>query len=234
MFLLKKEADASLYCGVLRDVTEELRTSADLENSRSVLKTIFHLSEEDMDGRRDLLEPNRAELLSPLSNALPIGMIGGYCEEGFPLYFASREQYRMMGYGSYQEFKTAIQGKVANTIYYEDLERVSRELGSSYHVGMEYVTTYRMPRKDGSLFWVLDKGRVVRAEDGRLAILSFCMDSQKIRTPQFLRWAAAVLVVVLLFFAFSWHNRQRIIRQNENYVQDNAVQKARQLDMMPF
>ena len=86
----------------------------------------------------------------------------------------------MLGYVSYQEFETAIQCKVANTIYYKDLERVSRELGSSYHVGMEYTTTYRMPRKDGSLFWVLDKGRVVRAEDGRLPILSSCMDITEI------------------------------------------------------
>ena len=47
-------------------------------------------------------------------------------------------------------------------------------------MGMEYTTTYRMPRKDGSLFWVLDKGRVVRAEDGRLAILSSCIDITEI------------------------------------------------------
>ena len=53
---------------------------------------------------------------------------------------------------------------------------------------------------------------------------------QKKRASQFLMWAAALVVVVLLFFIFSWQNRQRIIRQNENYVQDNAVQKARQLD----
>ena len=179
-FLLKKEADASWYCGVLRDVTEEHQTSEDLKTSHSALQTIFHYSQEDMDGQRDFMEPNRTEFLSLLPNALPIGMIGGYCEEDFPLYFVRREQYRMMGYDSYQEFETAIQGKVANTIYYKDLERVSRELGSSYHVGMEYTTTYRMPRKDGSLFWVLDKGRVVRAEDGRLPILSSCMDITEI------------------------------------------------------
>ena len=161
-------------------MTEEHQTSEDLKTSHSALQTIFHYSQEDMDGQRDFMEPNRTEFLSLLSNALPIGMIGGYCEEGFPLYFVSREQYRMMGYDSYQEFETAIQGKVANTIYYKDLERVSRELGSSYHVGMEYTTTYRMPRKDGSLFWVLDKGRVVRAEDGWLPILSSCMDITEI------------------------------------------------------
>ena len=54
--------------------------------------------------------------------------------------------------------------------------------------------------------------------------------SQKKRTLQLLRWAVVLVVVVLLFFVFSWQNRQRIVRQNENYVQDNAVQKARQLD----
>ena len=55
----------------------------------------------------------------------------------------------------------------------QHMERVSRDLGDSYYVGMEYTTTYRMPRKDGSLFWVMDKGKVIRTEDGRLAILSF-------------------------------------------------------------
>ena len=48
--------------------------------------------------------------------------------------------------------------------------------------------------------------------------------------PQLLLWAAALAAVLLLFFIFSWQNRQRIIRQNENYVQDHAVQKAKQLD----
>ena len=53
---------------------------------------------------------------------------------------------------------------------------------------------------------------------------------QKKRMRQLLWWAAVLAVLALLFFAFSWQNRQRIIRQNENYVQDNAVQKAKQLD----
>ena len=180
VFLLKKEADSALYCGILRDVTKETEASAAQMASESALQAIFHISAEDVEEHRDFLEPKQSDLLALLSGILPIGMIGGYCEEGFPLYFVSRELYRMLGYSSYQEFETAIQGKVANTIYYEDLERVSRDLGSDYHVGMEYATAYRMPRKDGSLFWVLDKGRVVRAEDGRLAILSFCMDITEI------------------------------------------------------
>ena len=183
-FLLKKEEAGALYCGILRDVTEQTRSSQELETSREALLGALHISEDDMDSYLELPEGNQTEVISLLGAIQPIGMIGGYCEEGFPLYFASQELYRMMGYSSYQEFETAIQGKVANTIYYEDLERVSRDLGDDYHVGMAYTTTYRMPRKDGSLFWVLDKGRVVESEDHRLAILSYCMDITEIMERQ--------------------------------------------------
>ena len=33
-----------------------------------------------------------------------------------------------------------------------------------------------MPRKDGSWFWTVDKGKVIRTEDGKLAIISACQD----------------------------------------------------------
>ena len=180
---LKRGADAALFCGILRDVTEEAKTSADLEASNSAFEKIFHISQEDradMQAHLGWLDPNRGEMLSLLADVLPIGMIGGYCEEGFPLYFVSREMYRMMGYGSRAEFVEAIQGRVANTIYYEDMDQVTQELGGNFSEGMTYTIAYRMPRKDASLFWVLDKGRVIRTEEGRLAILSFCMDITEI------------------------------------------------------
>ncbi|MFR3091375.1 MAG: hypothetical protein ACLTMP_06260 [Eggerthella lenta] len=36
-----------------------------------------------------------------------------------------------------------------------------------------------MARKDGTWFWTLDKGRVVEAEDGRLAIRALAPTSPK-------------------------------------------------------
>ena len=33
-----------------------------------------------------------------------------------------------------------------------------------------------MPRKDGSWLWTVDKGKVIRTEDGKLAIISACQD----------------------------------------------------------
>lgn len=104
------------------------------------------------------------------------GMVGGFCEDGFPLYFADNTLTKMLGYLSYEEFERAIDGKVINTIHPDDREQVKQDIGDKYYVGLEYTTTYRMPKKDGSFLWVLDKGKVIRSEDGRLAIVSMCVD----------------------------------------------------------
>ena len=108
-----------------------------------------------------------------------IGMIGGYCEEGFPLYYVNEQMVRMLGYDSRQDFEKGIAGKVVNTIHPDDLARVNLDIGGSYHVGMKYETTYRMPRKDGSWFWTVDRGEVIETAEGKLAIISICLDVSK-------------------------------------------------------
>lgn len=104
------------------------------------------------------------------------GMIGGYCEADFPLYYANKEMAAMLGYDSVEELVKAIDGKVINTIHPDDMPHVEQDLGGQFYEGMTYETTYRMSRKDGSWFWTVDKGKVIRAENGRLAILSICTD----------------------------------------------------------
>ena len=44
------------------------------------------------------------------------GIIGGYCEAEFPLYYANEEMAAMLGYESVDELAEAIGGKVSNTI----------------------------------------------------------------------------------------------------------------------
>ena len=105
-----------------------------------------------------------------------IGMIGGFCEEGFPLYYVNDRMIQMLGYDSREDFEEGIQGKVVNTIHPDDLPQVNADLGDRYYVGMKYETTYRMPRKDGTWFWIIDRGEVVETADGRLAIISACLD----------------------------------------------------------
>ena len=104
------------------------------------------------------------------------GLIGVYCEDEFPVCYANEEMARMLGYDAVEEMVEAIDGKVINTIHPDDREQVIKDIGDEYYEGLTYETTYRMPRKDGSCFWTVDKGKVVQTEDGKLAIISACYD----------------------------------------------------------
>ena len=104
------------------------------------------------------------------------GLIGGYCEDEFPVYYANEEMARMLGYGAVEELVEAINGKVINTIHPDDREQVIKDIGGEYYEGLTYETTYRMPRKDGSWFWTVDKGKVIQTAEGKLAIISACYD----------------------------------------------------------
>lgn len=104
------------------------------------------------------------------------GIIGGYCEDGFPLYYANDKMAKMLGYPDTASLAEGIGGMVANTIHPDDMPQVQKDLTDRYYEGQTYETTYRMLRKDGSWFWTVDKGKVIRTDDGRLAIVSICND----------------------------------------------------------
>ena len=104
------------------------------------------------------------------------GLIGGYCEGEFPVCYANEEMALMLGYDAVEEMVEAIEGKVINTIHPDDREQVIKDIGGEYYEGLTYETTYRMPRKDGSWFWTVDKGKVIRTDEGKLAIISACYD----------------------------------------------------------
>lgn len=106
-----------------------------------------------------------------------VGVIGGYCESGFPIYYANQEIALMLGYTDVDDLEKGIHGMVSNTIHPEDQPQVMKDLnGGAFFEGMTYETTYRMPRKDGTWFWTVDKGKVIKTDDGRLAIISLCSD----------------------------------------------------------
>ncbi len=117
------------------------------------------------------------EIMFELTKDQNVGAIGGYCEEGFPIYYVNEKMAHMCGYSTVDEFVEGIHGLVANTIHPDDMDHVVRDLNSgTFYEGMTYKTTYRMPRKDGSWFWTVDRGKVIKDTDGRLAIVSVCSD----------------------------------------------------------
>ena len=183
VFFLREKDGHSLYYGAASDITVQKQREQQLINSQRALSAVVHISENDSSFMK-LTEENRQAAASIFAQMSPGGMIGGYCEDGFPLYFANNAVVSLMGFDSYEELEQAIQGKVINTIHPDDREAVARDIGPEYYPGLEYTTTYRMPKKDGSWFWTLDKGQVIRAEDGRLAIVSACTDISETMAAQ--------------------------------------------------
>ena len=49
----------------------------------------------------NLAEENKALASSIFSQMSPGGMIGGYCEDGFPLFFANDALVKLLGYETY-------------------------------------------------------------------------------------------------------------------------------------
>ena len=120
------------------------------------------------------LGDNISKFISDLLADQDSGVIGGYCEEGFPLFYANEKMAHMLGYDNVDELAAGIEGMVANTIHPDDMAHVVSDLGTEYYPGLAYKTMYRMPKKDGSWFWTVDRGKVIETEDGRLAILNVC------------------------------------------------------------
>ena len=62
------------------------------------------------------------------------GLIGGYCENEFPVYYANEEMARMLGYDAVEEMVEAIDGKVINTIHPDDREQVIKDIGGGVSI----------------------------------------------------------------------------------------------------
>ncbi len=149
------------------------------DNRRWIGNMLQYLQSADLFRKGGFMLTNikNESIILELSDGEDVGTIGGYCEDGFPIYYANNKMAHMLGYDDVDDLIAGIHGKVANTIHPDDMERVVKELNNGhFYEGMTYKITYRMPKKDGTSLWTVDRGKVIRAEDGRLAIISICND----------------------------------------------------------
>ncbi|NCC54143.1 MAG: EAL domain-containing protein [Erysipelotrichia bacterium] len=168
------EDDAKVYYCTLKDVSELKQLKEKLNDSKEIIAEALGMRD---DNPLNMLNNQNLKLASSyISSIIKGGVMGGYCEDGYPLYFASQNIIEYLGYQSFDELMMGIDGKIIHTIYEEDRARVHADIGDCYYEGLSYTTKYRMVRKDGSLFWAIDYGRVVRAENGKLAIVSVISD----------------------------------------------------------
>ncbi|WP_146040654.1 EAL domain-containing protein [Raoultibacter timonensis] len=178
-YFLKSEGERRIFYAGISDVTEQKLQEEALLSSQAVLDSVLGITSIN-EGIDALTEEYRSIASHLFAQTVPCGLIGGYCEDGFPLFYANRQIVEMLGYSTFDEFVAGIDGHVINTIHPDDLAQVIEDIGPTYYEGLYYEAMYRMPRKDGSWFWTVDRGRVLRVEDGRLAIASVCWEIEDV------------------------------------------------------
>ncbi|MBO5353089.1 MAG: diguanylate cyclase [Lachnospiraceae bacterium] len=111
-----------------------------------------------------------------MCQSMPGGIISGYAEDGFPIYFVNDMFLEMLGYSSYEEYNDAVGGLALNGIHPEDQETVSRKIMESCAVGAQYEIEYRIRRKNGEYLSVYDMGRIVTTPDQREIVICVLLD----------------------------------------------------------
>lgn len=117
----------------------------------------------------------RRHALDIMDKSIPGGMMGGYMEPGFPLYFIDDQMLRYLGY-TYESFVEAIDGQVINCMHPDDRERVERLVELAFSQGPEYEVQYRMITRRSGYIWVNDIGKKDVSEDGRPVCISVVRD----------------------------------------------------------
>ena len=110
-----------------------------------------------------------------IRRSIPGGMLAGYLEEGFPLYYINQNMLDYLGF-DYDGFVESIGGKVLNGIHPDDRERVCQSVSEAFLNGQEYEVQYRMAKSDGSWIWVNDIGKQGISADNRPVCLSVVRD----------------------------------------------------------
>ncbi len=168
---MRQTAHVSFADGAGKIASVHVSIAAGIQEQQEFYPVRF--GKKTLDGLKDKL---RERTFNFLNNSIAGGMIGGYMEEGFPLYFVNQKLLSLLGYESCAEFVRDIKGFVNNGIHPDDRAYVNAVVARSLYGGDEYEVRYRMLKKDKSWIWVLDRGKRIISEDGRPAIISVCFD----------------------------------------------------------
>lgn len=111
-----------------------------------------------------------------MSKAIPGGVVSGYAQEGFPLYFVNEQYLEMLGYSSYDEYFKDANGFGISHIHPDDRDMVNRETMHSYSTESQYGIEYRIKHKDGHYIHVYDIGKKMTTPDGQEVIVCVLYD----------------------------------------------------------
>lgn len=193
-FFLREQDGHRLYYGSVSDATEQMEQRQRLEASQKMLTDVLKMAGKSVTFD-NVMEENQWVASAVFAQMAPGGFMGIYCEKGFPIYFVNQELLQLLQFDSYDSLIKDIEGKMKNLIHPDDFKQMHENSPGYYAPGMEHTFRYRMRKRDGSWFWVLNKGRVVQTADGKLAIVSACMDiTDSVLTQEKLREANQILL----------------------------------------
>lgn len=110
----------------------------------------------------DLLADNQDKIVDMLSKNVAVGVVGGFYEDGFPVYFISSFALNNMGM-EYEQFMERTGGKFLEAVYEEDRNVFSKVMP----FGEEDVREYRILNGAGAPVWVREVRTESEAGDGR-------------------------------------------------------------------
>ncbi|MHC1773016.1 MAG: diguanylate cyclase [Flexilinea sp.] len=137
----------------------------------------------DMDGNQQLnVFLNEKTSYDMLNEKFPGCIIGCYIEPEYPLFFFNPQLLKLFEF-SIDEFREFSKFGIVHLFYQEDRDNLFQTIIQTPE-NSEFELDLRCVKKNGSLFWVRNRGRRITAKDGRPAILVVLMDITERKNAQ--------------------------------------------------
>lgn len=107
------------------------------------------------------LGQNQEKIIDSLRGNLAVGVVGGFFEEGYPVYFISQFALHNLGM-SFEAFMECTGGRYLDAVYEED-----RRIFDAESMQERLVREYRMTNGNGEPVWVNEVRTLSTARDGR-------------------------------------------------------------------
>lgn len=120
-------------------------------------------------------EDKRGGSCHNLMKYIPGGLRQCRVDEYFTIIYMSESFYSLSGYTK-EEVKNLFQNRYINMVVPEDREQLKESVRGQLEAGDVVNTEYRIRRKDGTLLWILNRGRAVAEEDGSVCTYCLCLD----------------------------------------------------------
>ncbi|AGX45102.1 diguanylate cyclase domain-containing protein [Clostridium saccharobutylicum] len=139
----------------------------DKDNEFGEISKAFNELISKIEKKRRYIKNKNRELYCLTSN-IPGGVHRNIIKDGEHIVdFLTGGCLNLLGYKRH-EFKKMFGRKIFDVIYEEDRERVEREINDQISKNNRFAVEYRIKRKDGSIVWILDNGRIVEDREGKI------------------------------------------------------------------